>query len=181
VGATLVGGCFAGAAGDLRATPLAELPRNVVAGLPEVNPLLPERWGHDAWINTFSAAKKLRFLSQLVRGVKPRGLSDGLCVVGFTVTAHTMDVVLRIVSAGVLRPALKTEALRMNTLLPAFLRSHEQALARGANVIFADFVTPTMVAHIDQLNALVDEQVGSDMSTSESEASAAAFAGSRSL
>lgn len=153
----LVGGCFGGAPEDLRATPLAELPRNVVAGLPAVNARLPAAWGTDAWLDTFSAPRKLRFLAGVVRGAKDRGARDDLCVVGFTVTAHTLDVVVRIVSGGVLRPSLKTEALKMNKVLPSFLCSHEDALARKANVIFADFVTPDIIARIDQLNALVDE------------------------
>lgn len=173
VGRALVGGCFGGSAGDLRAAALGALPRNVVAGLPEVNADLPERWGHDAWLDTFSAPRKLRFLSGVVRGAKPRGARDDLCVVGFTVTAHTTDVVARIVSAGVLRPSLKAEALKMNDGLPGFLCSHEQALARAANVVFVDFVTPAMVERIDQLNALVGDGALSDSSTSGSDAVAA--------
>lgn len=166
----LAGGLFAGAAEDLRAAPLEDLPRNIVAGLPALNPLLPADWGTDAWLDTFSAPRKLRFLSGVVRGAKDRTARDALCVVGFTVTAHTMDVVARIVSGGVLRPSVKTQALKMNAVLPSFLCSHEEALARSANVIFADFVTPALIARIDQLNALVDKLQASDASTAGSDA-----------
>jgi hypothetical protein len=155
VGRTLRGGCFGGAAEDLRVTPVAHLPRNIAAGLPEVNDLLPDAFGHDAWISTLSPCRKIRFLCDLLRKTKARTMRDDLCVVGFTVTAHTVDVVLRIVSVGVFRPALKTEALKMNAILPSFLCANDAALACVANCIFADFLTPEMVERIVDLNALV--------------------------
>lgn len=142
---------------DLRVTPLGELPRNIVAGLQGVGGQLPTDFGHDAWLNTFRQEKKIRFLRDVLARTKSRECRDDFAVVGFTVTAHIADVVCRIVSVGLLRPSLKTEAIRMNSLLPCFVRGNEDALARVANVVFVDFLTPEIAQRIDGINRVIEE------------------------
>lgn len=148
----LVDDIFYGSAEELRATPLRCLPRNIVAGLPQVASL-PPKFGHDAWLDTYNAARKITFLSNYIRNVKPRDARDDLVVVGWTVTPHVSDVVMRVASLGILRPAIRSEARKINSVFPAFLHTHLWRLTSVANVVFCDFFDETFADHILYLNS----------------------------
>jgi hypothetical protein len=166
----LRGGVFGGDAEELRTTPLRDLPRNIVAGLPELSGL-PPRFGIDAWINTLKATTKIAFLVDYLRSLKPKTERNDLAVIGWTVTPHIMDVVCRIVTVGVARPSLRTEAAKINAVLPRFLTAQRRKLVQAANIVFLDFVTPELVAHIVALNdeAFFDSTDYSESHTGEFE------------
>jgi hypothetical protein len=142
VQSTLRGGIFSGSARDLRLATLADLPRNVVAGLPPLS-ALPAEWGYDAFTDTYMSDVKIKFLLDYMTPLKPRQTRDDISVIGWTVTPQLKDVVRRILTAGVRPRTLKSEALLMNARFPEFLKENGQIVASVANVVFCDFLDNT--------------------------------------
>jgi hypothetical protein len=158
VQSTLRGGIFSGSAKDLRLAALADLPRNVVAGLPSLS-ALPAEWGYDAFTDTYMAEVKIKFLLDYMAALKPRKTRDDISVIGWTVTPQLKDVVLRILTVGIRPRTLKSEALKVNARFPEFLKEHGQAVASVANVVFCDFVDNAFAnCVIDTSNANLPSQ-----------------------
>jgi hypothetical protein len=147
----LRGGIFSGTAKDLRTTTLAELPGNVIAGVPGLAHL-PAQFGFDQWKNTYDADLKRDFLLDYISSEVPRVSRDDLCVIGWTVTPQVTDVVLRLAGLTMFCRSLQLEAAKMNNRLPAFLKAHGQAVGSKANVIFCDFIDAAFANIIMDLN-----------------------------
>lgn len=151
---------FRGDAAALRRTPLDDLPANVVAGL--LGMPLPVEWGKDAWMDTYSADRKITFLHNVLRTVALRSSREELFVLGWTVTASVLDITVRVLSLGFCRPAVTAEAAKMNERFPLFFDQHRDTLQQKTNVIFFDCFTPKLAAMVNRLNAPMDDTDDSD-------------------
>lgn len=141
--------CFEGDRNDLRSTPVHRLPRNIVAGL--YNSTLNVQWGQDAWIDTYSADRKICFLRDTLSETKHRELRNDLFVLGWTVTPGLFDVTMRVLSLGTLRPALVAEAVKMNARFQPFLKSYRRAMRQSVNVVFFDCFTSKLGQLVNEL------------------------------
>lgn len=127
---------FKGSNDQLRRVSLNELPRNVIAGLHGYRLDVP--WGQDAWLDTYSADKKISFLRRTLATTKHRNLRDDLFILGWTVTPSVMDITFRVLSLGLLRPAVKTEAVKMNERFAEFFDLFRDSMQERVNVVFFD-------------------------------------------
>jgi hypothetical protein len=109
---------YDGNVAGLKSTPYAKLPAHVVAGVPGLSGLndIGEQFGSDVWINTYNLDEKTAGLEKQVREIKPRTERNNLYVLGWTVTPQPTDIAKRIVSFGICRPSLETEAKRVCSL-----------------------------------------------------------------
>lgn len=139
---------------ELRDIPYICLPRNVVAGLKSCK--LDVAWGRDAWIDTYSADKKIAFLRRTLAVTKHRGMRNDLFVLGWTVTPSVWDVTFRVLSLGSLRPAVIAEASKMNERFSEFLNAEGEELGLRANVVFFDCFSETHAQMIAKLNQQID-------------------------
>lgn len=151
---------FDGHAAELRSIPISYLPPNVLAGLSDMP--LPVAWGRDAWINTYSSDNKIAFLLSVLRSCKPRHQRDNLFVLGWTVTPSIWDVTFRVLSLGFCRPAVKTEATKMNARFESFFDSFRYALRERCNVIFFDCYTAKHGHLVSSLNSLPGDDCSTD-------------------
>lgn len=141
--------CFEGDRNDLRNIPVHCLPRNIVAGL--CNSRLSVEWGQDAWIDTYSADTKICFLRDTLSMTKHRELRNDLFVLGWTVTPSVVDVTMRVLSLGTLRPAVIVEAVKMNARFQPFLETYRHAMRQCVNVIFFDCFTSRLAQLVNEL------------------------------
>jgi hypothetical protein len=152
----LRGGIFCGSAKDLRTATLAELPANIVAGVPGLAHL-PAQFGFDLWKNTYDADLKIDFLADYLSSETTRLSRDDLCVIGWTVTPQVTDVVLRLAGLTMFCRSLQLEAAKLNSRLPAFLKAYSQDVRSKANVIFCDFIDSAFA------NIIIDLSNGSSI------------------
>lgn len=134
----------------LRTTPVSSLPQNVIAGIQAS--VLPVSWGKDPWLDTYNSDKKIQFLSDTLQTATHRDVRNDLLVLGWTVTPQTADITWRVLSLGMLRPGVRTEAPKMNDRLPLFFKQHADALQQRTNVVFFDCFTSQHATLINTLN-----------------------------
>lgn len=146
---------FDGHANELRTTPVRDLPHNLVAGL--YSSILPVSWGQDAWLDTYSAYKKIPFLTKTLSATAHREMRDELFVLGWTVTPSVVDVTLRVLSLGFCRPAVKTEALKMNDRFAQFFQAYRDSIQERVNVVFFDCFDATHAVVVNSLNKHLDD------------------------
>lgn len=141
--------CFDGDGDDLRTIPMRLLQRNVVAGL--TGSQLTVGWGRDAWLNTNSSDRKICFLKDTVAVTKHREVRNDLFVLGWTVTPSVMDVTVRILSIGTMRPSVRTEAAKMNARFDHFLKDHKLSMRQRVNVVFFDCFTAKLAQQVKDI------------------------------
>ena len=123
----------------LRRIPTAALPHNILAGVSGSR--LPVDWGRDAWLDTYSAEKKIAFLEDTMEAAEVKEYRDSLFVLGWTVTPSVVDVTLSLLSGGWLRRAVRDEAQRVNARFPSFLKQNAEDIDSKCNVVFFDCFT----------------------------------------
>lgn len=153
---------FEGSSDDLRRVSLNDLPRNVVAGLRDSR--LDVAWGQDAWLDTYSAEKKIGFLRRTLGLTKHRNLRNDLFVLGWTVTPSVLDITFRVASLGLLRPAVKVEAVKMNEKFTAFFDAYRDTLQERVNVIFFDCFSAKHTQLVRSLNGAATDTDDSTVS-----------------
>lgn len=172
---------YRGDAEALRSAPFAGLPPWVVSGVPGVGAWarVPKaagdqaHFGSDVWIDTYDLdEKEAGLVRQLAEtspradrareAYKPNRARADLYAVAWTVTPQPTDIVKRIVSCGLARPSLETEAVRFNARFAAFAERHADALRDKANVITFDFLTQELSAQVLALNdgPLTEDGIG---------------------
>lgn len=197
---------YDGDAESLRSTPFASLPAWVVSGVPGIGTWLrvpksagdQANFGSDVWINTYDLdEKESGLLAQLAAtrnradradlARKPGRKRADMYAFAWTVTPQPADIVKRIVSCGLARPSLETEAIRFNGRFAAFAEQHAAALKAKVNVVTFDFITQELSAQVLALNdgPLTEDGIGviaaggsddsrSDVGSSSSEGSTGA-------
>lgn len=141
---------FEGDANALRNTPLSSLPPNIVAGLD--NTLLDLSWGTDVWVNTYVADTKISFLSKTIHASMPRFARDSLLILGWTVTPSAVDIVLRVLTRGILRPSVLAAAACLNSRFHDFAKRHVKQLKLSTNVVFFDAFSISLATEVLSLN-----------------------------
>lgn len=141
---------FEGNANALRSTPLLSLPPNIIAGLD--NTLLDLSWGTDVWVNTYVADTKISFLSKTIHASMPRFARDSLLILGWTVTPSAVDIVLRVLTRGILRPSVLAAATRLNSRFHDFAKRHVKQLKLSTNVVFFDAFSVSLATQVFSLN-----------------------------
>lgn len=142
---------FEGDARALRTAPLSSLPPNIVAGL-EDGPL-DLSWGTDVWVNTYVADTKISFLSKTLRASVPRLARDSLLILGWTVTPSAVDIVLRVLTRGIMRPSVLAAATRLNLRFHDFAKRHVEQLKLSTNVVFFDDFDLSLASEVLSLNS----------------------------
>lgn len=143
---------YAGDARSLRTTPLRKLPCNIVAGLHAS--LLDLSWGTDVWVDTYVADTKISFLKKTLHASVPRLARNSLLILGWTVTPSAVDIVLRVLTRGILRPSVLASATRLNLRFHHFANTHSKQLKLSTNVVFFDAFSVQLASKVLSLNRI---------------------------